>query len=325
MFIDEATIRVEGGNGGNGCYAYERQRGKPRGKPVGGTGGRGGHIYLRGSSQLHTLQDVSFRKLYRAERGQHGRGANWTGRMGKDIVIDVPLGTVVRDAVTGRQICDCTEHDRRYRVAKGGRGGKGNAALATRKNPAPQYVQPGGVGEKQELRLTLKVLADVGLVGRPNAGKSTFLSRVSKARPAIADYPFTTTRPHLGIVALPDSYDTMVIADIPGLIEDSHKGKGLGIQFLKHIERTRILAVMVESSAEDPEAEAAVLIRELKAYSPILAEKPTCMVLTKTDLCDTPPSLPDHWYAISSVTGDGIQGLLRHLKGLYEELGEEVS
>lgn len=323
MFIDEATIRVEAGDGGNGCWAYERTRSRPKGRPTGGTGGRGGHVYVRGSSQLHTLQDVSYRKLYRAERGTHGKGSNLTGRGGADITIDLPLGTIVRDQKTGRVICDCVEDGKRYQVARGGRGGKGTADLATRANPQPQFVQPGGQGEKRKLVLTLKVLADVGLVGRPNAGKSTFLSRVSHARPAIADYPFTTTRPHLGIVTFPESYQSMVMADIPGLIEDSHTGKGLGIRFLKHIERTRILAVLVECTSDDPQGDADVLVRELQAYSPALAEKPMCFILTKADLCEAAPDVPDGWLSMSAVTGQGVDRVLARLREMHAALPPE--
>ncbi len=320
MFIDEAIIKVEAGDGGNGCWAYERTRSRPKGRPTGGTGGRGGHVYVRGSSQLHTLQDVSYRKHYRAERGTHGKGSNLTGRGGADITIDVPLGTIVRDRHTGRVICDCIDEGKRYRIARGGRGGKGTTELATRANPHPQFVQPGGKGERRTLALSLKVLADVGLVGRPNAGKSTFLSRVSHARPAVAEYPFTTTRPHLGIVTFPESYQSMVMADIPGLIENSHTGKGLGVRFLRHIERTRILAVLVECTSADPQGDAQVLMRELRAYSPALAEKPICFVLTKADLCEDNPHIPTGWLAMSAVTGKGVAQVLGRLRDMHAAL-----
>ncbi len=277
-------------------------------------------MYVKGSAQLHTLQDVSFRRHYRAERGTHGKGSNWTGRQGSDVTIELPLGTIVTDAESGRILCDCVESDNRHIVARGGRGGKGTAELTTRANPSPQYAMPGEPGEERNLRLTLKVLADVGLVGRPNAGKSTFLSRISRAHPEIADYPFTTLTPHLGIVRVPDRYETMVVADIPGIIEDSHTGKGLGIRFLRHIERTSILAIMVESTSPDPRRDADVLLRELRAYSEILAEKPRCCILTKTDLLDERDRVPRGWLSMSAVTGDGVDRVLRHLFGMLDEL-----
>jgi len=277
-------------------------------------------VYVEGSSQLHTLQDASYRRHYRAGRGVHGKGSNLTGRKGEDVVIEVPLGTIVADAETGRILCDCTEDGKRYLVARGGRGGKGTVELTTRANPYPQYVMPGQDGEERDLRLTLKVLADVGLVGRPNAGKSTFLSRVSRARPEIAEYPFTTTNPHLGIAKDPDSYATIVVADIPGLIEDSHTGKGLGIRFLRHIERTHILAIMVESTSPDPEHDAQVLLQELRAYSEVLAEKAACFILTKTDLLEERERIPEGWRGMSAVTGEGVDDVLHSLFRAMREL-----
>jgi GTP-binding protein len=320
MFIDETTIKVAAGDGGNGCYAYDRRRGKATGKPSGGSGGRGGHVIVRATAHLHTLQDASYHRSYRAQRGVHGKGSNRTGANGKDVLIPLPLGTVVRDEKTGRIICDCVEDGKTYVVARGGRGGKGNAALVTRGNPHPERSQPGRQGEHKRLLLSLKVLADIGLVGRPNAGKSTFLSRVTKARPKVAAYPFTTTQPHLGIVPLPGSYSSVVMADIPGLIEGSHTGRGLGIRFLKHIERTRVLAVLVDVLSEDPRAEAEMLLHELAAYSPVLAKRPLCFVLTKTDLCEGRPRAPQGWLAMSSVTGEGVDSVLQELRRLWESL-----
>jgi GTP-binding protein len=317
MFIDEAVIKVKAGDGGNGCHAYERASQKPKGRPDGGNGGRGGHIYMAGSSQIHTLQDMTYKQHFRAERGMHGKGSNKTGKNGVDVTITVPLGTVIMDDETNDIIADCIEEKKTIIAARGGRGGRGNASLVSFKNRNPETVEAGKPGEEKKLRLVLKVLADVGLVGRPNAGKSTFLSRVSRARPKIADYPFTTTKPHLGIVST-GSYASFVMADIPGLIEDSHKGKGLGIRFLRHIERTRVLAVLIDCTAEDPQAEADLLLSELKHYSPDLALKPKYFIMTKTDLMppDNPVVLPKEWLAMSAVTGDGVDAVVQRLSML---------
>jgi GTP-binding protein len=325
MFIDETVITVRAGDGGNGCYAFERQKYRPLGRPSGGSGGRGGHVVVKGTAQVHTLQDVSYRRSYKAKRGVHGQGSTKDGRSGENVVIPVPLGTIVTDNETGQILFDCIGDGVEHIVAQGGAGGRGNARLTTRKNPRPECAQPGKGGQVRHLKLTLKVLADVGLVGRPNAGKSTFLARVSKARPKIADYPFTTTEPHLGIVSYPDSHDTLVFADIPGLIEDSHQGKGLGIRFLKHIERTQVLAVLVESLSEAPEEDATVLLDELRQYSPALADKPHRFILTKADLCAThpPPDLPSGWLWMSSVSGEGVGEVLRTLREMYDTLHEE--
>jgi GTPase len=328
MFIDEAVIEVKAGDGGNGCHAYERQPFKPKGKPDGGDGGRGGHIYMIGSAQAHTLQDMAFRRHHKAERGMHGKGSNKTGKSGADIVIEVPVGTVIHDAVTGQIIADCVEAGKPILVAKGGRGGRGNASLVSSRNRNPETVETGHPGEEKKLRLVLKVLADVGLVGRPNAGKSTFLSRVSHARPKIADYPFTTTAPNLGIVAAGE-YSSFVMADLPGLIEDSHKGKGLGIRFLRHIERTRVLALLIDCTTADPKAEAKILLHELSEYSKSLADKPKLFILTKTDLLppDEKVRLPKGWLSMSAVTGDGVdkvvRGLSLQVKKIKEAEGEE--
>ncbi len=319
MFIDEAVIKIKAGDGGNGCYSHHRMKYKPRGKPDGGNGGRGGNIIIEASQHVHTLQDVSYHHLYKAERGQHGKGSDKYGKHGSDIIIPVPAGTLLLDDATQQLLFDFVSVGDRFVAALGGRGGRGNAALITRNNPNPQHAEYGKPGEEKTLRLNLKVLADVGLVGRPNAGKSTFLSAVSKAHPKIADYPFTTTQPNLGIVKLHDQYESFVVADIPGLIEGSHEGKGLGIRFLKHIERTRVLAIMVESLAEDPEAEATLLINELKQYSPILAAKPKCFILTKSDLfLAEEQQLPTGWFSISSVQKEGLKETLSQLKNLLD-------
>lgn len=321
MFIDETVVTIKAGDGGNGCYAYERVKYKPRGKPNGGCGGRGGHVYFKGSTHIHTLQDVSYHHTYKAQRGDHGKGSNKDGRNGKDIVIPIPLGTIVIDDKTGQILYDCVEAGKKVLIARGGRKGRGNAALVTQKNPHPEHAEFGKPGENKTVRLVLKVLADVGLVGRPNAGKSTFLSVVSHAHPKIAPYPFTTLEPHLGIVRNNDpDGNSFVIADIPGLIENSHKGKGLGIRFLKHIERTKILAIMVEATHPEPEKEAQILIDELHHYSSSLTEKPKCFILTKVDLVED--SLPhiEGWHMLSSVSGDGIQEILDVFRKLLEKV-----
>jgi GTPase len=321
MFIDEAVIHLKAGNGGNGCHAYERAIYKPKGRPDGGDGGRGGHVYITGSSQIHTLQDMAYKQHFRGERGMHGKGSNKTGKNGKDVTVTVPLGTLILDDGSNEVLADCVEEGRSIIAARGGRGGRGNASLVSRTNRNPETVEPGKPGEEKKVRLVLKVLADVGLVGRPNAGKSTFLSRVSRAHPKIADYPFTTTEPHLGIVGSGQGYSSFVMADIPGLIEDSHKGKGLGIRFLRHIERTRVLAFLIDATSQDPSAEAKMLLHELREYSPGLAEKPACFILSKTDLLlpEEYPSLPKEWLAMSAVTGNGVEAVIHRLTALVEE------
>jgi GTP-binding protein len=325
-FIDEAHIEVKAGDGGNGCFAYERLKYKPRGKPSGGNGGRGGNVYVQASDHIATLRDVSYKKTYTAGRGQHGGGANKHGRSGDDVEVHVPPGTLVYDEETGALLADCCHDDKPVCVARGGRGGLGNAALHSPRNPDPDECQPGRKGEHRSLRFELKVLADVGLVGRPNAGKSTFISRVSNARPRIAGYPFTTLRPHLGIVSLSDRRKGFVIADIPGLVENAHEGRGMGIRFLRHIERTRVVAVMVEATSDDPRGDARVLCNELAHYSTLLADKPVCHVLTKADLLteadrEKAMALPGDWHVISSVSGEGVPQLLQHLSVLVHRAG----
>jgi GTPase len=321
MFIDEAVIHIKAGDGGNGCHAYERAIYKPKGRPDGGDGGRGGHIYIAGSAQIHTLQDMAFKQHYRAERGMHGKGSNKTGKNGQDVTITVPLGTIITDNATNEMLTDCVEEGKPFIAACGGRGGRGNASLANPKNRNPETVERGKPGEEKKIRLILKVLADVGLVGKPNAGKSTFLASVSRARPKIADYPFTTLEPHLGIVSTGQGYSSFVMADIPGLIEDSHKGKGLGIRFLRHIERTRVLALLIDATTQDPRAEADMLLHELREYSPDLAQKPACFILSKTDLIpsEEPLRIPQGWLSMSAVTGKGVSAVINRLSTLVNE------
>ena len=319
MFIDETTITVKGGNGGNGCFAYLREKYRPKGGPSGGTGGDGGSIFLQASHHLHTLQDLDYRKNFKAGSGAHGKGGHKHGKDAEDITVLVPIGTVVHDAESGTLLFDAMDEKEIFCAARGGKGGRGNAALKTRRNPLPDHAEEGKPGEEKRLRLVLKVLADVGLVGRPNAGKSTFLSKISAARPKIADYPFTTTMPFLGIVRC-EGYQSFVVADIPGLIEGSHEGKGLGIRFLKHIERTRVLAILVPSDSENPLAEAESLLRELEAYDPLLSRKPACFILSKSDLLtkETASAAPAGWYVMSAVSGDGVGAVLSRLKALID-------
>ncbi len=321
MFIDETTVELHAGDGGNGCFAYERQKYKPKGRPDGGDGGRGGNVYICGSSQVHTLYDVAFKRRYVAERGGHGKGKNQTGRNGRDITITVPLGTIVYDAETGMVLADCLTEGKKELIARGGRGGRGNASLSTPRNPNPDRCEAGKPGERKTVRLELKLLADVGLVGRPNAGKSTFLSRISNARPKIADYPFTTKEPHLGIVRMKEGYDSFVVADIPGIIEDCHTGKGLGIRFLRHIERTGTLAVLIEAPSPDPLKEAEMLLNELGHYSRALLEKPRIFILTKKDIIENPAKFhtPDGWYLMSAVTGEGVEEVLIRLNEMVKK------
>lgn len=320
MFVDRAVIEVIAGTGGSGAESFRRESGVPRGGPNGGDGGRGGDIILVADRQLTTLLDYSYRRHYKADRGQHGMGSNKTGRGGADRELRVPPGTVVRDADTAEFIGELLEDGDRLVVAKGGRGGRGNARFATATHQAPRRWEPGEEGQERRIELELKLIADVGLVGEPNAGKSTFLSAVSKARPKVADYPFTTLRPNLGVVDL-SGFRSFVVADIPGIIEGAHEGKGLGHQFLRHVERTRTLAVMVPLDSAEPQADYERLRAELASYSPALAEKPHCVVLTKADLLgsDDPPAIeaPDAWghFVVSSVTRRGLPELLEGLWG----------
>ncbi|MDX2184399.1 MAG: GTPase ObgE [Gemmatimonadaceae bacterium] len=314
MFIDLVTVRVTAGTGGSGAQSFRREKFVPMGGPDGGEGGKGGDVLVRGDANLSTLLDYTYRDSWQAERGEHGSGSNRTGRSGDDVVLPVPPGTIVRDRETGEVLCEVLTDGEEHVVAKGGRGGKGNSFFATATHQSPREWQPGEEGEHRLLELELKLIADVGLVGKPNAGKSTLLSVISKARPKIADYPFTTLSPNLGVVPLSDSR-TFVVADIPGIIEGAHEGKGLGIQFLRHIERTRMLAVMIPIDEMDWQAEYDTLRAEIKAYSEELARKPHCVVFTKLDLLGehyVPPiDAPDAFgcYAISAAGRVGLEEL----------------
>ena len=283
MFIDRAVVHVVGGAGGSGASSFRREKFVPKGGPDGGDGGIGGSVYVRADPNLATLLDYRYRTEWKAERGQHGKGKNMTGRSGADLYLPVPPGTEVRDAATGDLIGDVVEPGDPLLVAQGGRGGRGNARFATPTHRSPREWQPGEYGDDRRLELVLKVIADVGLLGEPNAGKSTLLSVISAARPKIADYPFTTLEPHLGVVELSD-HRTFMAADIPGIIEGAHLGKGLGLRFLQHVERTRLIAVLVPVNSPDPQATYELLLREAAAYSPELAAKPHVVVVTKADL-----------------------------------------
>lgn len=287
-FIDEATIEVKAGDGGNGCVSFRREKFVPKGGPDGGDGGDGGDCVLKAKDGLTTLMDLQYRKRFEAERGTHGKGKKMFGKQGKDVVIHLPTGTVVFDADANQCLTDLSKAGEEFVIAKGGRGGHGNAHYVSSTRQAPRIAQKGQKGEEKRIRLELKLLADVGLVGFPNSGKSTLLSVVSNAKPKIADYPFTTKVPHLGIVRLGEE-KSFVMADIPGLIEGAHQGKGMGIQFLKHIERTRVLVYLIDitdSTHLQPLQNYQTLRKELQAFSPDLLHKPELIVLTKMDLTE---------------------------------------
>ncbi len=320
MFIDEVVISVKAGDGGNGCLAFRREKFVPRGGPSGGDGGRGGDVVLVASEHYNTLLHFRFNPEHNGERGRHGEGSNRTGRDGAGVELPVPVGTIVYNADTGEQIFDFTAPGQTFTVATGGRGGRGNARFTSSTHQAPTEHEDGKPGDALRLRLELKLLADVGLVGFPNAGKSTLISRLSAARPKIADYPFTTLQPNLGVVQAGDR--TFVLADVPGLIEGAHEGHGLGTQFLRHIERTRLLAHIVDVSdvsGRDPASDFDVILNELAKFNDELTRKPMIVVATKIDMCQdlsriakVKAKADEHgfaFYTISSVTGKGLDEL----------------
>jgi GTP-binding protein len=333
MFVDEATITAFGGDGGNGCLSFRREKYVPKGGPDGGDGGDGGSVALVADRGVSTLLAFRYRTLFRAERGQHGQGSNKTGRSGGDLLVHVPVGTLMLDQDGVTILADLTYHGQSFTVASGGHGGRGNGCFASPTNRAPTRHEPGRPGEKQVLRLELKLLADAGLIGFPNAGKSTLISRISAARPKIADYPFTTLQPHLGVVDRGD-LNSFVVADIPGLIEGASSGAGLGHRFLRHVERCRLLLHLVDPSdpARDPVKGIETLNGELRKYSPDLAGKPQVILLTKADIVqDQEPGERVRRYAadrgelcltISAVSGEGIGNLIRKLGGMLDELVE---
>jgi GTP-binding protein len=335
MFIDEVRIRVKAGDGGNGCLAFRREKYVPRGGPSGGDGGRGGDVVFVASEHHNTLLHFRFNPEHEAQRGRHGEGSNRTGREGASIDVPVPVGTIVYDDDTGEQLHDFTQPGERFVIAKGGRGGRGNQHFATSTHQAPTEHEPGYPGEEKRLRLELKLLADVGLVGFPNAGKSTLISRISAARPKIADYPFTTLEPNLGVVSVGD--ESFVVADIPGLIEGAHLGHGLGVQFLRHIERTRLLVHLVDVSdatGRDPADDFRVVMEELAGFSEDLLRKPMFVVASKVDVAQDPGRIEElralaaskelPFYEISSVTGQGIEGLKYNLAQFLSRTVEKV-
>ncbi|HEY5643309.1 MAG TPA: GTPase ObgE [Woeseiaceae bacterium] len=343
-FVDEATIRVQAGNGGNGCLSFRREKYVERGGPDGGDGGDGGSVWLVADEGLNTLADFRVARKFRAASGQPGAGRNKTGRSGEDLEVQVPRGTVVHDVDTGEFICDLTEPGQRQKVADGGRGGLGNTRFKSSVNRAPRKTTPGTPGEGRHLRLELKVLADVGLLGMPNAGKSTLISAMSEAKPRIADYPFTTLHPNLGVVRV-GALQSFVMADIPGLIEGASEGAGLGIQFLKHLQRTRLLLHVVDIApldpAASPAADAEAITRELENFSAELAGKPRWLVINKVDLladddrAAASSALVDQlgWsgpvFEVSAATGAGTEALgqavMRALEEMKLEAGAEGS
>ena len=320
MFIDQATIKVQAGHGGAGCVAFRREKFVPRGGPSGGDGGGGGSVFIVASRRLNTLYHLQFQREWKAQRGEHGMGSRMSGHAGADVTIELPVGSVIRDKVTNEIIADLTEDGQQITIAKGGRGGQGNQHFATATRQAPRFAQPGEEGEERELFIELKLIADVGVVGLPNAGKSTLISVISAAKPKIADYPFTTLVPNLGVVTGDDN-QTLVVADIPGLIEGAHEGHGLGDQFLRHVERCSVLVHLVDlSTNEHPEEDAEVVARELDLYSAILAKKPRIIIGSKVDSAIDGNSARLRGYAvknghqyheISAVVGEGVRDLIR--------------
>jgi len=313
-FIDYVEVKVTGGHGGMGCVSFRREKFVPKGGPDGGDGGKGGSVICRVDPQLQTLQDIRYHSTYNAPAGAHGDSANKTGASGEDVILRVPPGTVVKDLETGKVLADLQEPDEEVVVARGGKGGKGNTQFKSPTNRAPRKATPGWAGEKRQISLELKLLADVGLVGFPNAGKSTLISRVSAAKPKIADYPFTTLTPNLGVVKYSD-FKSFVMADIPGLIEGAHQGKGLGDQFLRHIERTQVLLFIIDVNSEDILEKYESLLCELEEYDPSLAKKPRFLVLSKMDTVQDVPDLAGipkeivEVLPVSSVSGEGLDNL----------------
>ena len=325
MFIDQATIRVKAGDGGNGCVAFRREKYVPKGGPSGGDGGGGGSVYVVATRRLNTLYHLQFQRDWRAGRGQHGMGSNCSGFAGDDVVIELPVGSVVRDKDTNDLLADLTTEGERVLIAKGGRGGQGNQHFATATRQTPRFAQPGEVGEEKQIFIELKLIADVGIVGLPNAGKSTLISVISAAKPKIADYPFTTLVPNLGVVKADDD-QTFVVSDVPGLIEGAHQGHGLGHEFLRHVERCSLLLHLVDLSAnEHPDQDAEVVARELELHSKVLAEKPRLVCGSKIDSAIPGNSEKLRAYAkrhgydyheISAVVGDGVRELVRKLAAM---------
>ena len=317
-FIDQAVIEVEAGDGGNGCISFRREKFVPKGGPNGGDGGDGGSIYLIGDPKLETLADLAYRRHYRASRGMHGMGKNQYGKRGDDLFVSVPLGTDIYDAETQKYLGEIIKENSKLLVTKGGKGGRGNANFKTSTNTTPRIRELGKEGKKRKLRLVLRLLADVGLVGLPNAGKSTLLKQMTSAQPKIAPYPFTTLSPNLG--SFKDRYLKYTIADLPGIIEDAHKGKGLGLTFLRHIERAGLLVFLIDISRPDPMTDYETLVNEIVTYNPAILKKKQILVFNKTDLISGEiPSFKVNLpiYYVSALTGAGVE---EFLKGLREQL-----
>jgi len=331
QFVDYVKIIVKAGDGGRGCVSFRREKYVPKGGPNGGDGGKGGHIILKAERELNTLLDLRYQRLYKAKRGQHGMGKDMHGKDGDDLTIPVPVGTVVKDEETGEVLGDLDTEGKELIAAKGGKGGLGNAHFATPTRQAPTYAQPGLEGEEKTLIIELKLIADVGLIGLPNAGKSTLISVISAAKPKIADYPFTTLTPNLGVVKM-ENFRSFVVADIPGLIEGAHRGAGLGFQFLRHVERTSLLLHLVdisEMSSGDPVDNLTTINRELELHSGTLIEKPQMVVATKLDVADKNKldRLSDYcknssidFFAISAATGKGVKELIRIVSSRLERM-----
>lgn len=337
MFIDRVKIKVKAGDGGNGVTAFRREKFVPRGGPSGGDGGVGGSVWMESDEGLNTLLHLRYNPEHKAERGRHGEGSNRYGKDGEDAIVKVPVGTQVFDVSSGDLVFDFTEPGQRYLAARGGKGGWGNAHFATPTRRAPKFHYTGRPGVERELQLELKLIADVGLVGFPNAGKSTLISVISAARPKIADYPFTTLEPNLGVVDMGD-FRTFVVADIPGLIEGASEGAGLGDRFLRHVERTRFILHLVDVSSmsgRDPVADYEIINRELKNYDSALAERPQIVVATKIDALDEPERLETlrkrakkdkkPFFAISSVANSGVKELVFAVAAMLEEKGPSVT
>ncbi len=321
-FVDWVRLWVEGGRGGDGCVSFRREKFIPKGGPDGGDGGKGGDALIAVDKEMGTLLDFKHIKVVRAGKGRNGRGKRMTGRSGRDVFLKVPPGTVVREAKDGEVIVDLTPKMGQVVVARGGRGGRGNARFATPSQRAPRISEKGKEGEAKEIILELKLIADVGLVGRPNVGKSTLLRRLSAARPKVGDYPFTTLRPHLGLVKL-GQYQSFVLADIPGLVDGAHQGRGLGDQFLRHIERTRVLVFTLEALSANLAGDLESLRRELRLFNEELSRKPFLVAVNKVDLVRGRNRFPSSFCPISALTGEGLGDLLRKI-GMMLKRGEEI-
>ncbi|MCF8054521.1 MAG: GTPase ObgE [Deltaproteobacteria bacterium] len=329
-FIDVAKIHLQAGDGGKGCVSFRREKFVPRGGPDGGNGGWGGSVIIKADKKLRTLLDFRFRQHHRAERGGHGEGANKTGKNGKDLFLKVPVGTIVKRGEAQELVVDLTTDGQEFVAARGGMGGKGNAFFATATNQAPRYAQEGTAGEEFSVILELKLLADVGIIGKPNVGKSTFISHTSAAKPKIADYPFTTLVPNLGVVFVDDEH-SFVIADIPGIIEGAHHGAGMGIQFLRHVERTAVLLHIIDIASDDsnPEKDWEMINNELCLYAPTMLDKPQVVAINKIDITEVRQKLAKVFdifqkknitlLAFSAVTGEGIKEAVRVLYSLVEK------